>query len=150
MSDSIKERILTNIETNLKSISILSVVYRGKSRSINLESQYLPAAVLYENSDTVEERETGRLLSRRMTVIVEFWAEALTSPAYDLDSTLVYLEALITQTIMSDNDQAGYARYTEIGDTRRILLEDDDTLGGGMVAFDVVYQVNEQNPFEGG
>ena len=150
MSNSVKENILANVESVLKGISLIQNVYRGKSRSINLEESELPAAVLYEQSDSVDERETGLLLSRRMRVVVEFWSGALTSPAYDLDSSLVYLEGLITQAVMEDNAQGGYARYTEIGDTQRILLEDDDTLGGGMLAFDIVYQVNEENPFSGG
>lgn len=146
MADSVKEKILSNLESTLAALEYINVVYRGKSRSLDLNN--LPAVLIYELSDTEEDRETGGMVSREILVFVEFWAEVDTfSPALDLDSTLTNLEAEIQKAVMADYYQGGYARYTQLADIRRLMLEDDDTTGGGILSFTICYEAQENNPF---
>lgn len=142
MSAIIKENIIQSLVTDIDAITAVQYVSSGGTESVDLNN--LPAVLIYETGDTVEERETNYLLTRVLTISVEFWTGIVNS--LSLADSVSYIEAEIMMAVMSNNDRSGFARYTESQSMRRILPQNDTTLVGGVMEFIVAYQVNELNP----
>jgi hypothetical protein len=151
MSDSIREQIIQNFQTAVRTVRKgsgyqfdidYSSVQRGNTLSVNLD--VLPAIYIFEGDErTIEREHCGTdTLVLELDVNIEIWC----SDADNLSQVANNLEADVIKAIMADFTRGGLAMYTERMGTTPFFLENSH-IGGRIVSFIVRYEAKENDPY---
>ena len=146
MADTIREKILANIETQLKTITKAN----GYNNNIQLVERYkidaasvsqLPALFIYDGVDTLES-EQSYAYTRTASVEIAGWVRSH-------DNMSVEANLLLGDThkcIMADRTRGGYAMETKI-EMLDFFIGKNKTVGGFIMTLSVLYRTKPDDPF---
>ena len=151
MSDSVKEQIMKQIVSTIKTITKKAgyqfdieddaVIRGGSAEDVDL----YPSVYLYTGDEAVADREqsSSPTLHQDLIVNLEMWA----SDADELDTVVNNLEADIIKALFVDTTRNGLAQMTEVLSSTATFYGDGQNSGARILTINVRYLVRERNPY---
>ena len=139
--NSVRENILSEIETILKAIPGIGNVARGKIDALDV--QQFPAAFIVTGSDDADELFTG-ILDRTLTVLIFLWVKTEDGQPELLETWLATIKAAMVADLTLNNT----CHYiTEAQTHEPFPLNEEMTEAGVMVEYAVRYRTPLADPY---
>lgn len=148
MADSIREKILANIETTtLEGITIaagygvnIGQVERGKVNALSLER--FPAALIFPGEDEPQSLISD-ITDRTWQILLFLWVVA----QKDISKAMEIFLAAVQKAMIVDYTRGGNAMDTAEGTIMTIRIEEEDTQGGFLLNYSIRYRTKRGDPF---